>query len=78
MQGNVWEWVLDNYGHYKKCDDDGICIDPVSLSYGSLRVVRGGGWDDNSAAIRITTDRRKKESEYCYFTLGFRLVRQFR
>lgn len=42
MHGNVWEFVNDWYGDYPMSS----VTDPVGLSVGSRRVIRGGGYDD--------------------------------
>jgi formylglycine-generating enzyme required for sulfatase activity len=73
MHGNVWEWVLDNYGNYEKCDA-GVCIDPVNLTTkGSFRVLRGGGWDGLAGVLR-SAFRRGAEPGRRNSNLGFRLV----
>jgi uncharacterized protein (TIGR02996 family) len=48
MHGNVWEWCQDwmhIFSHKQETD-------PIGLYYGSLRVVRGGGWGSNPAKCR--------------------------
>jgi hypothetical protein len=39
MSGNVFEWTSDWYGEYPATETD-----PVGPSFGSFRVLRGGGW----------------------------------
>jgi formylglycine-generating enzyme required for sulfatase activity len=73
MHGNVWEWVLDNYGNYEKCDA-GVCIDPVNLTTeGSGRVFRGGGWYGDAGFLR-SARRSGFVPGGRDFNLGFRLV----
>ncbi|MBR3181358.1 MAG: SUMF1/EgtB/PvdO family nonheme iron enzyme [Eggerthellaceae bacterium] len=48
MHGNVAEWVWDYYGAY---DESGL-QDPTGPNTGSLRVNRGGGWNDFAKNLR--------------------------
>ena len=50
MHGNVWEWCQDRYAdaYYKSSPPD----DPAGPSTDSLRVFRGGGWNDGAGGCR--------------------------
>jgi formylglycine-generating enzyme required for sulfatase activity len=48
MHGNVWELCSDWYGEYPK----GAVSDPSGPNEGSIRVIRGGGWDNVAAFCR--------------------------
>ena len=67
MAGNVWEWCSDWYG------DDGTFTNLLGPKTGSIRVLRGGGWDDPAEFCRsanrnfLTPDGRLND-------VGFRLV----
>ena len=69
MHGNVSEWVWDYYGEYSTKEQ----IDPAGPASGTLRIYRGGGWNDFAknmrSAYRATLEQNKKS-----FNLGLRLV----
>ncbi len=68
MHGNVWEWCSDWYGGY----DNNSVSDPVGLTEGSLRVLRGGGvfdWANCRSAYRGGGDSSLRVSSY-----GFRVA----
>lgn len=69
MHGNVSEWVWDYYGAYPTDAQ----TDPSGPASGTLRVYRGGGWNDFAknmrSAYRATLEQNKGS-----FNLGIRLV----
>ena len=69
MSGNVNEWCQDWYGDYGSESQ----TDPTSSSSGSNRVCRGGGWEDNGWACRVSC-RRKGEPSVLNKGLGLRLA----
>ena len=70
MSGNVWEWVWDWYGAYAS----GVQQDPMGVSTGAYRVVRGGSWLYSSAGLRVS-DRYWFAPGYRFRLFGFRLAR---
>ena len=70
MYGNVGEWVWDYYGEYLTEEQ----TDPAGPAFGTLRVYRGGGWNDFAknmrSAYRATLEQNKGS-----FNIGIRLVR---
>lgn len=70
MHGNVGEWVWDYYGEYSAKEQ----TDPASPTSGTLRVHRGGGWNDFAKNMR-SAYRAKLEQNKGSFNLGIRLVR---
>ena len=69
LHGNLWEWTHDWYGDY----DTKLASDPLGPARGSIRVIRGGGWDVGAAycrtAIRLTSDPTNRT-----YIFGFRLA----
>lgn len=68
MAGNVWEWCWDRYG-----TPNAGGIDPRGPAAGSLRVVRGGGWDSFAQGCR-SAQRCKTCPGFAFGALGFRAV----
>lgn len=70
MHGNVGEWCWDYYGSY----DTKAETDPTGPTSGSLRVNRGGGWNDFAKHLR-SAYRSSTPADNSTYNLGFRLVR---
>lgn len=60
MLGNVWEWCSDIY-------DERV--------YGSYRIIRGGGWNDDARGCLVTNRRRSHPVAFKIEDLGFRVAR---
>jgi len=69
MSGNVWEWVGDRYGNYRRSPRN----NPKGPSYGSSRVFRGGSWRSSLSSLRAAF-RNYDPPSYRDHDLGFRLV----
>ena len=89
MHGNVWEWTLDQYRESYLLAEGALVSPWVQADRLYPRVVRGGSWMDDAAALRCGA-RRASDSSWkmqdpqlpksiWYHTdapwLGFRLVR---
>jgi len=59
MLGNVWEWCSDIYDQ---------------TVYGSYRIIRGGGWNDEERGCLATNRRRSHPTAYKIDDLGFRIA----
>jgi formylglycine-generating enzyme required for sulfatase activity len=70
MHGGVYEWCQDWYGAYPS----GSATDPTGATSGSLRVFRGGGWDDDARRCRSAL-RFRITPEFRSSSLGFRVLR---
>ncbi len=70
MHGNVGEWVWDYYGYY----GTDAQTDPTGVESGTLRVYRGGGWNDFAKNMR-SAYRATLAEDKGSFNIGIRLVR---
>jgi len=73
MQGNVWEWVEDWYGH--DYYQHGPAADPRGPASGAYRVYRGGSWYSAEKDCRPAFRGFDTPSHH-YYSLGFRLARE--
>ena len=69
MHGNVWEWVQDRY---RKTLPGGT--DPLHVSSGPYRIIRGGSWGDDAQNLRSAV-RDYDGPGFRFDHVGFRLVR---
>jgi formylglycine-generating enzyme required for sulfatase activity len=70
MHGNVADWCWDWYGEYGTSEQ----TNPAGVATGTLRVNRGGGWNDFPKHIR-SAYRAATPPGNGSFNIGFRLVR---
>lgn len=70
MHGNEREWVYDYYGDYDLENTD----NPTGPTTGSLKVNRGGGWNDYAKHLR-SAYRSSLSPEQSDSNLGFRIAR---
>ena len=73
MSGNVWEWCWDWYG-----SDSGYpsgTEDPAGPDTGSLRVLRGGGWNDGASGCSVSFRNCSGSCSRVSYIGGLRLVR---
>ena len=69
MHGNVGEWAWDYYGSYPT----EAVTDPTGMKSGTLRVYRGGGWNDFAKNMR-SAYRAAAPQDQQRFNVGIRLV----
>ena len=69
MQGNVWEWCSDWYGHYPA----GEAVDPTGPAEGTSRVLRGGSMEYDAEYARAGFRNFYPPDEQIYY-IGFRVA----
>ncbi|HCP46331.1 MAG TPA: hypothetical protein DIU15_09830, partial [Deltaproteobacteria bacterium] len=73
MSGNVWEWIWDLY------DSDYYDVspgtNPEGPSSGSVRVIRGGSWDDDSSCVTVCNRDSYGDPNQQSDFLGLRVTR---
>jgi formylglycine-generating enzyme required for sulfatase activity len=74
LSGNVWEWVEDcAHSGYRRAPTDGSAWLDADGGHCSLRVVRGGSWDNGPEYLRTSYHVRFR-AVFRDGHLGFRLV----
>ena len=76
MHGNVWEWCQDAYisDVYATLHAQSPAVNPIYVSGGSMRVIRGGSWYNFPARVRAS-GRNYGGPAHPYHDVGFRIVR---
>lgn len=69
IEGNVWEWCSDWFGAYEA----GAPSDPKGATLGSVRVLRGSGWNDDAGYCRAAF-RYHGRTTLEYGNVGFCLL----
>ena len=73
MSGNVREWCQDWFGDYSSVSQ----IDPIGISSGSIRVLRGGCWDNSGGEARSANRCDNYSPDSAGQFIGFRLVKSY-
>lgn len=69
MSGNVSEWCWDIYENFYEGG-----INPIGAEIGSLRVLRGGSWDNKATDCRVSARNYSQHVNRFSVNKGFRVV----
>jgi formylglycine-generating enzyme required for sulfatase activity len=86
MLGNVWEWCHNAYAPYRGSDmvmEDGFRVINGGQATNNIvkdnrvlfRVFRGGSWIVPATLIR-PANREKRNADYAFDNVGFRLMKK--
>ncbi len=75
MTGNVWEWVHDWY--WARAYAASPAEDPRGAAEGTERVLRGGGWDNHPANLRVSLRLSRSPTGRHNLYYGGRCARDF-
>jgi len=71
INGNLGECIFDWYGGFPKGD----AVDPQGPDQGSLKVIKGGGWDADANGLPASPAARPDTTKHHWsHDLGFRVV----
>ncbi len=73
MSGNAAEWCFDLYENFYEGGKN-----PTGPKYGSLRVLRGGSWDNTASDCRVSARSYAQHVSRFSVSKGFRVVRDNR
>jgi eukaryotic-like serine/threonine-protein kinase len=73
--GNVWEWVGDWYGSYGTTSSDDPPRNPSGPAEGTMRVIRGGGFNNSDSACVRPSFRFKQAPTSRTYATGFRCAK---
>ncbi len=75
LAGSMWEWAFDWYDSNWYSGGGAVCDNCANLTPGSVRVRRGGSWDDFTSSLRAANRDFSDAPFYHDDYVGFRCAR---